>query len=573
MRTARSSSRKAIFTWPARKSEKTGESTYLIKQGELTTCGWDRPSWTFTAKDVDVTVEGYATAKGATFHILGHSVLYLPWSVFPVKTERQSGVLMPELMLSSRDGTIVRSAYYWAISKDTDATFFLDWIQQRGVKPGVEYRYFLKENIKGSWYASIIDDTKYGHTRYQIKGEHQQTFSDMTFKTRINHVSDADYLKDLGRTVTERSENSLKSTAFLEKPFNRSLLTVEGANFDDLSQPNNRTTFKYVPFASYFTEYMPILRNRLYADLTSDFTNFYRQEGAKATRLTVQPTVRLPYSTHGLNFLGSAGISEKAYYSDPSSPGTNETKHHESYIVEGDANAQFLKNTSTDLFKLGQMQSVIMPRLRYTYIANSSFKDIPSIDPADRVLNTNTVVYSFNHYLNAIANGAVREISLIEISQAYGLSGNLKPAEFLYQGSGERLSDITARFTLFPHANFFLVNQEVVSIHGQGLTSMTNSVHYGKAPLYQVDVAHNYVPSLVNEAWVRVMGRWKTLDGMYQIRYSLKDSTWVDTLASLMYRPKCWSIGLILTQTRRPKDTSIRLSFNLEGLTQRVGGP
>ena len=41
----------------------------------------------------------------------------------------------------------------------------------------------------------------------------------MTFKTDINHVSDYQYLQDLGRTTTERSENSLRVVAFVEKPF------------------------------------------------------------------------------------------------------------------------------------------------------------------------------------------------------------------------------------------------------------------------------------------------------------------------------------------------------------------
>ncbi len=29
---------------------KTGEATYVIQRGQFTTCGWDRPAWTFTCK-------------------------------------------------------------------------------------------------------------------------------------------------------------------------------------------------------------------------------------------------------------------------------------------------------------------------------------------------------------------------------------------------------------------------------------------------------------------------------------------------------------------------------------------
>lgn len=551
---------------------KTGEATYAIREGELTTCGWDRPTWTFRARDVNLTIEGYATTRSTTFTVLGHKVLYLPWGIFPVKTERQSGFLMPEFQLSSRDGTILRNQYFWAISKDTDATFDLDWIQDRGVKPGMEYRYFFTEAIKGSWFASFIDDNKYGHSRYQIKGEHEQLFRDVTLKAKINHVSDPDFLQDFGRTVTERSENSLKSTAYLEKPFARSLLTVEASNFDDLSQPSNRRTYKYLPSASYFTEYLPVFKNRFYTDVATQLTNFHRQEGDKATRLVVQPSLKLPYSVQGFNFLFSGSVTERAYYTDPASPRSNETKHHEAYMAEADSNVQFLKNSATEWFNIGQTQSIFMPRLRYTYIANSSMAGIPSIDPSDRIPNTNMITYSLNHYFNALSNDTVREISLIEISQAYGLSGPLRPSEFLYQGSGDRLSDITSRLTLFPHGQLWFVHQNVLSVQGKGLNSMTNSLHYAKLPYYQVDLAHSYYQSLLDEAWVRVTGRWREFDASYQIRYSLRDNAWVDNLATLVYRPKCWSVGVTFTQTRRPKDTSVRFSFSLEGITERIGG-
>ena len=137
------------FSMNGNEIEKTGESSYLVHKGEFTTCGWDRPSWTFKAKEIQLTMGEYATARSSTFSIMGHKMLYLPWSLFPVKTERQSGFLLPLFQLSSRDGTIFRNAFYWAIAKDQDATFCLDWIEERGFKPSAEYRYWLTDNTKG----------------------------------------------------------------------------------------------------------------------------------------------------------------------------------------------------------------------------------------------------------------------------------------------------------------------------------------------------------------------------------------------------------------------------------------
>ena len=76
-------------------------------------------------------------------------------------------------------------------------------------------------------------------------------------------------------------------------------------------------------------------------------------------------------------------------------------------------NAQFLKESSTTLFGLGNLQSIITPRLQYNYDQNTtSFGNVPSIDPSDRLFNTNTVTYSLNHYLNAV-NGAAEMLDYL----------------------------------------------------------------------------------------------------------------------------------------------------------------
>jgi LPS-assembly protein len=560
--------------------EKTGESSYLVHKGEFTTCGWNKPSWTFQAKEIQLTMGDYATARSSTFSILGYKVFYLPWSVFPVKTERQSGFLLPEFQLSSKDGTIFRNAFYWAISQDTDATFYLDWIEDRGFKPGAEYRYWLTDDTKGAWYASEIDDAKYGHERYQIKGEHQQMFGDMSFKTSINYVSDYLYLNDLGLTTLERSESSLRDVAFIEKPLPYSLLTVETDYFQNLTKKDNGATLQYLPSASYFTEYLPLGKSRLYFDLASDLTNFTRPEGEKDARLTVTPTLRMPYSWNGLNFLGSAGLQEKAYADDPTSPAPNEAVHHEAFVAEGDVNAQFLKESSTTFLNLGNLESIISPRLQYNYVQNTtSFENIPSVDPADRVFNANTVTYSLSHYLNAVtADGQAREISLMEISQTYGLTDKLPTsASQLYQVVGpdeSRFSDVHSRFTLFPQSTFWFVHDDYWSVSGKGLQDMTNSIHYAVPPGFQVDISHSYVPGVADQMWVNTTVRWRVFDMNYQVLYDLMQRTWDNALVSLTYHPSCWGVTFTVQETRipRPSDTSFHVSFNLQGITQKIGG-
>ena len=151
---------------------------------------------------------------------------------------------------------------------------------------------------------------------------------------------------------------------------------------------------------------MPIFKQKLYTDLSTDMTNFMDGTGDRFTRFVATPTLRVPYSVSGFNFLFSGGIIEKSYSDNQGAP-NKDSVHHEAFTVDGDASAQFVKNATTDIFDLGQFQSVITPRVSYSFIKNDeSFANVPSIDPSDRTNNANIVTYSFNHYFNAVKDGA-----------------------------------------------------------------------------------------------------------------------------------------------------------------------
>ncbi|HEY3278102.1 MAG TPA: LPS assembly protein LptD, partial [Syntrophorhabdaceae bacterium] len=502
--------------------EKLGENEYEIRKGQFTSCeieGPSKPAWKFSAEKTNVTVEGYAKTTGMKFYILDKPVFYIPAGFFPVKAERQSGFLMPEIITSSRDGVKFTQSYFWAISKDKDATFYSQFIQNRGVKVGSEFRYSLREDLKGAWDFFIISDKDYGGTRYELKGRHEQVIGkDLTFKTNIDYVSDKDVLVDFGLTPLIRSESLLKSNAYIEKPFERSLLTVEAAYFRNLTQRDNDTMFKYLPHATFFTEYIPILKNRFYTDFVSDFTTFYREKGDKFTRLAFEPRFRMPYSYKGMNFLLSATYYETAYLINrvTTESGSSTAERHTARI-QADSNVQFIRNYNTSLFDIGTMQSVIKPNLRYTFIPASSFSNVPSVDPYDRIAQQNTITYSVGHYLYAVTPKNARELSVFEISQTYGLSGNLETSTD-YKGSGNRLSDMSAKLTLFPVKNFTYITQAAWNASGNGLTTMYNTFSYKVPKEYFVNLYHAYSRDLNNEVSFDTGVAYKLFDFRYHVR-------------------------------------------------------
>ena len=123
-------------------------------------CDGPAPSWKFTARDLDVTVEDYARGKDAVFYVADIPVFYTPYIAFPVMRERQSGFLIPRIGSSSIKGFYLDIPYYWAISPSQDVTFDVDGQTKRGAGIGVDYRYLRPKGSDGQFRGYLIYDTQ-----------------------------------------------------------------------------------------------------------------------------------------------------------------------------------------------------------------------------------------------------------------------------------------------------------------------------------------------------------------------------------------------------------------------------
>ncbi|MDB5108569.1 MAG: OstA family protein, partial [Candidatus Binatus sp.] len=101
---------------------------YKITKGFFTTCGCSKgaPDWSITADSMDVNVGGTGRAHGASFDVLGHPIVKLPYAVFPADATRHSGFLSGREGQSGLRGFQWLQPYYIAINKSSDATVALD---------------------------------------------------------------------------------------------------------------------------------------------------------------------------------------------------------------------------------------------------------------------------------------------------------------------------------------------------------------------------------------------------------------------------------------------------------------
>ncbi|MBW1679370.1 MAG: LPS-assembly protein LptD, partial [Deltaproteobacteria bacterium] len=271
--------------------ERLGENRYRVEKGEFTTCDGERPSWKFTCKKADITLEGLARVKGATFRIKDYPVLYFPYFIFPARTKRQSGFLMPSAGSSSSEGVNFNNAYYWAISPNTDATAYLDLATKKGVGLGGEYRYINSETSRGRFYGYFIDENssyredKYDRLldrekeRWNIFYEGKKDFDqDLFARFKVDLVSDRQFFKDYESQTTRRTTERTETSAFLTKHWRGFSLVGDIEYNKDLLKSNDTTVQRYPQV--FFTGTPQIITHTpFYFRLDSTYNNFSRDEG------------------------------------------------------------------------------------------------------------------------------------------------------------------------------------------------------------------------------------------------------------------------------------------------------
>jgi len=194
--------------------EKTGEATYRIKHCIVSTCDQTPQAWSIYGSEVEITVDGYGKVYHSTFRTNDFPLLYSPVVIFPAKSKRQSGLLIPRIGFSSRLGTDIELPFFWNISTSSDFTFYQRYMSNKGYMQGIEYRYartsfskgvFMldvsKEGEKKAMEGDNLDISPYprsNFTRYWLRGKlNQELPFKADLRTDFDIVSDQDFLREL----------------------------------------------------------------------------------------------------------------------------------------------------------------------------------------------------------------------------------------------------------------------------------------------------------------------------------------------------------------------------------------
>jgi lipopolysaccharide assembly outer membrane protein LptD (OstA) len=242
---------------------KHSDDTYTFEGGTFTTCECPDPGardpWRVRADSAKLEVDGYASARNSTFEILGVPVVWLPWMIYPLKTERESGLLFPVFGYSGRNGFEVGLPVFWAAHESVNVTATPGWMSKRGPTADVEVEYVFGEESTGEISGHFVYDQSidpnteeepYGRERWAVKGKKDYFLPwDLRFKTEFAAISDNEYLSDFNDLPQDEDDRFLVSNAFVGRSFAEdgrfgALTALVFSN--DLQNPNDQDRDKFL---------------------------------------------------------------------------------------------------------------------------------------------------------------------------------------------------------------------------------------------------------------------------------------------------------------------------------------
>jgi lipopolysaccharide assembly outer membrane protein LptD (OstA) len=282
---------------------RTGEETYTFEDGTFTTCRCPEegvPPWQIHAKTADVEMEGYVTTRNTSFEILGVPVLWLPWMRYPVKSERQTGFLLPEFAIGGRSGARIGFPFFWAARPNVNVTVTPTYLFDRGFKPSLDVEYVFGERSYGNLYGTIIDDqdieensinTPFDSTRWAVEWIHDQ-FLPRGWRAKVDATffSDNLYPFDFEDFRDYKYNRFIESRAFAEKRFGP--LGRYGFNgglwwADDVQNPDDQDRDDFLlqrlPDLELtgMPQGLPGFARRLFGSFDVDYTHFYSRKQAQ----------------------------------------------------------------------------------------------------------------------------------------------------------------------------------------------------------------------------------------------------------------------------------------------------
>ncbi|EAK8625616.1 LPS-assembly protein LptD [Campylobacter jejuni] len=304
-----------LEVWFQSKTSHLNDKVFESKISAVSSCNVEDPDWEIRFSKGWLNREtNFVHLYNARLYVKNTPVFYLPYFGFSADTHRQSGLLIPKIVLKSSEGLYYEQPIYIATQENWDLELdpqirtnrgfglystlrFLDSPYSTGELNFGAFRenssYFHDENLKNQTHYGI--ELKYSRDDL-IKSLLSDNFQEGLW-IDATYLNDVDYLnlgsrdyRDLNSLVTS------KINYFLADENN--FYGAYARYYIDTSKLSNNTTLQEYPSFQYHRFLNNLFDERLRYSFDASFHNFYRPAGSYANELNLD----LPISYHNAFF-------------------------------------------------------------------------------------------------------------------------------------------------------------------------------------------------------------------------------------------------------------------------------
>ncbi|HEX4960003.1 MAG TPA: LPS assembly protein LptD [Thermoanaerobaculia bacterium] len=421
------------YYFKGREVEKTGPDTYVVRDGLFTSCTQPVPDWSFRVREARIEVQGYAHVKSASMRVKKLPVFYTPYILWPAKSERSSGLLIPNIGYSQLRGASLGLAYFQTLGRSYDTTFHTDLFTKNFLGLGDEFRYRPTAGTRGDLLTYFVRDSTAGEWRWKV--DLNQTSDDLPYGMRAvvhyQDYSDFNFFRDFERSFDQNTLRFIDSRGFVTGNFGPNLFNLLLTSRETFIDVNTTVTQRKLPELQYKLRQTRLFGLPLYLQMDSsvDYLDLDRPGAytGKYSRFDLFPQLTLPVKSVPWLSLSVTGGERATYYGDTlnaTQTGFTGDSRLRTFPV---ASAEIVGPSFSKIFDgtLGgyKVKHVIEPRFTYTYQGDiKDPQEFPLFDEVDTTSASNFARIALDNRILAkpnVENGNAREVLLFEVARNY----------------------------------------------------------------------------------------------------------------------------------------------------------
>ena len=487
------------YRYESTEIERESPDLFSLGKSTITGCSQPVPRWRFSASRAEIRRDEYIKMWNPVFKIKDVPVLYLPYLKYPLRQDRATGFLIPRAGVSKRKGFTLSQQFYWAMARNMDATFSLDYYAAKGAGGGLEYRYLFG----GGWGGQL--NAYYFVYRASTAGVNPDDAAILRWNHNqplpgnINLVANVDYQNSF--TFTREFDNNFgraltynrSSQIYLTKSWGGSNFSLRLSRFETTYPAWTYARIKQSLPQISFSLFKKKLLGPSYFSMSAGYDNwqygytnqFEAGTQVKSSVLHLSPRISLPFNEIpwlGFDLSVSGNLN---YYGNSRDPVSREVVDQGFPSGNGSFSATMTGPVFYRIFDLPKsttrLKHVIEPTIIYRY-------DTPTVD-SDRIVTTSGYFFHY-HYLNYGLQNQIlvkrgedrpREVLTWQIEQTFYLDAKNSPLSryTLDDGSIPRFSEISNRLRFFPVSGVNLDASLGYNTYKKALSSIRASAGLG----------------------------------------------------------------------------------------------